>query len=247
MNSDDINRYARHIVLKEIGGPGQQALLGARAVIIGAGGLGGPAGLYLAAAGLGAITIVDDDVVELSNLQRQIQFSQDSLGQPKAQTMQKNLARLNSGINVDYKQARLDQNNAEKLLRGYDIILDGTDSFETRFVVNRISIALGIPLVSGAIGRFNGQVGIFNSGLDMPCYQCLVPAIPPQVETCSEVGVVGALAGVVGTMMALETIKLITGAGAPLVGKLWIFDGLNAESRIVRLPKDPKCPVCGKS
>jgi len=181
MTPDSIKRYARHLVLKEIGGPGQQALLAARVVIIGAGGLGGPVGLYLAAAGVGHITIIDDDDVEASNLQRQVQF---------------------------------------------------------------ITTDIGLPLVSGALGRFNGQVSVFNNGTSAPCYQCLVPDIPPDSETCATVGVVGALAGVVGSVMALEVIKLITGAGQSLSGRLWLYDGLAAESRTITLPKDPDCAAC---
>jgi len=244
MSPDAIKRYARHLVLKEIGGPGQQALLSAKAVIIGAGGLGGPAGLYLAAAGLGEITIIDDDVVETSNLQRQVQFVHSDIGMPKAQIMADTLVDLNPDIRLNYKNARLNEDNARALLSDHDIILDGTDSFETRFLVNEMSHALGIPLISGAIGRFDGQLSLFNAQKDTPCYRCLVPSLPPNAATCSEVGVVGALAGVVGSMMALETIKHITGAGKTLAGRLWIFDGLSSESRIVKLGKDPACPVC---
>lgn len=244
MTPEAIQRYARHLVLKEIGGPGQQALLSAKAVIVGAGGLGGPAGLYLAAAGLGEITIIDDDVVELSNLQRQIQFGEAQTGLPKAKIMADSLADLNSDIRLNFKNTRLEVNNAKQLLTGHDLILDGTDSFETRFLINEISRTLGIPLISGALGRFDGQVALFNTGQDAPCYQCLVPSIPPNAATCSEVGVVGALAGLIGSMMALEAIKHITGAGETLAGRLWVFDGLRAESRTVRLAKDPACTVC---
>lgn len=244
MNDDHIKRYARHLVLKDIGGPGQQAMLESKVVIIGAGGLGGPAGLYLSAAGIGQITIIDDDVVELSNLQRQIQFATPDIDAPKAQTMAEHLSQINPGITVQYENARLNEDNAKTLLSGYDVILDGTDSFETRFLVNEMSLALKTTLISGAIGRFNGQVGVFNADKAAPCYQCLVPAMPPDAATCSEVGVVGALAGIVGSMMALETIKFITGAGETLSGRLWVFDGLGAESRTVNLLKDPACPIC---
>jgi len=244
MTPENLQRYARHLVLKEIGGPGQQALLATRAVIIGAGGLGGPAGLYLAAAGIGNLTIIDDDKVELSNLQRQVQFSQSDIGTPKAETMKSALSRNNPDLNISYENVRLDKENAENLLSGHHIILDGTDSFETRFLVNTVSRRLNIPLISGAIGRFDGQVSVFNTDKSLPCYQCLVPQVPPQAETCSEVGVVGALAGVIGSMMALEAIKHVTGAGETLAGRLWIYDGLQAESRTVRLAKDPACSVC---
>jgi len=244
MDSDDLKRYARHLVLKEIGGPGQAALLASKVVIVGAGGLGGPAGLYLAAAGVGNITIIDEDVVELSNLQRQIQFGTADIGISKTGAMTESLTRINPKINIAFKNTRLTKTNASELLSGYDVILDGTDNFETRFTVNRASQHLAIPLVSGAIGRFDGQVSIFNSSKDAPCYQCLVPDAPPQAMACSEVGVVGALAGIIGSMMALESVKHITKAGTSLSGRLWIFDGLNAESRTVRLQKDLKCPVC---
>lgn len=245
MTPDAIKRYARHLVLKEIGGPGQQALLSSKAVIVGAGGLGGPAGLYLAAAGFGDITIIDDDLVEASNLQRQVQFVHRDVGMPKAQIMADTLTDLNPDIKVTYKNARLDVSNAKELLSGHDVILDGTDSFETRFLINEISLAAGTALVSGAIGRFDGQVALFNTERSAPCYQCLVPALPPNADTCSEVGVVGALAGVIGSMMALEAIKHVTGAGETLAGRLWVFDGLKAESRTIVLAKDPACSVCG--
>ncbi len=245
MNPDAINRYARHLVLKEIGGPGQRALLASRIVIVGAGGLGGPAGLYLAAAGVGHITIIDDDVVEASNLQRQVQFVHTDIGMEKSAALSDTLKELNPDIDIRRKNIRLTADNAGELLSGYDVILDGTDSFETRFHINDASRKTKTPLISGALGRFDGQVGIFNLNETDPCYRCLVPEIPPNAETCSEVGVVGAMAGVVGSVMALETIKLITGAGDSLAGRLWVYDGLRAESRTVRLSKDPKCPACG--
>ncbi len=245
MTPEKLQRYARHLVLKEIGGPGQQALLSTKAVIVGAGGLGGPVGLYLAAAGIGHITIIDDDKIELSNLQRQIQFTQNRLGNPKAEAMAATMNAINPDLNIHYKNERLSRENAMALMADHDVILDGTDSFETRFIVNEISRHLMIPLVSGAIGRFDGQVSVFNTNSETPCYQCLVPSVPPQAATCSEVGVVGALAGIVGSLMALETIKHITGAGKTLAGRLWIYDGLQAESRTVILTKDPACCVCG--
>jgi len=244
MNPDDLKRYARHLVLKEIGGAGQHALLSSRMAIVGAGGLGGPAGLYLAAAGVGHITLIDDDKVDVSNLQRQVQFIHTDIGIDKSIVMADRLKNLNPDIEVGTKTVRLDQTNANELLSGFDLILDGTDSFEARFTINQTALALGIPLISGALGRFDGQVAVFPSNQDGPCYQCLVPQEPPEAETCSAVGVVGALAGVVGSMMALEAIKLVTGAGDPLTGRLWVFDGLRAENRTVTLPKDPSCPAC---
>ena len=246
MNPDQISRYARHLVLKEIGGPGQSKLLAANVAIVGAGGLGGPAGLYLAAAGVGHITIIDDDTVDITNLQRQVQFVQTDIGALKTEAMGDTLKDLNPDIKVRAAQTRLTPENALDLLRGHDLILDGTDSFETRFVVNDASLRLGIPLISGALGRFDGQLCVFSGDKeDGPCYRCLVPSIPPDAETCSEVGVVGALAGIIGAQMALEAVKFITGAGTLLLGKLYMFNGLDFSSRTVKLPKDPACPACG--
>lgn len=244
MTPDYVKRYARHLVLKEIGGAGQQALLASKVAIVGAGGLGGPAGLYLAAAGVGHITIIDDDVVEASNLQRQVQFVTTDIGMEKATVMADTLDDLNPDVQTQGHIGRLTKRNAKELLKGHDIILDGVDDFQTRFAINDAALALGIPLVSGALGRFDGQVSAFRSDKQSPCYRCFVPQIPPDAETCSQVGVVGALAGVIGSMMALEVIKLITGAGDPLVGKVWLFDGLKAEARTVTLPQDPNCPAC---
>lgn len=244
LSPDSLKRYARHLVLKEIGGAGQQALLGARVAIVGAGGLGGPAGLYLAAAGVGEITLIDDDIVDASNLQRQVQFVHVDVGMEKSAAMADTLRDLNPDIHVSPKITRLTAENAKTLLKDHDVILDGTDSFETRFNINTAALALGLPLVSGALGRFNGQVSIFAGDDTGPCYRCLVPEAPPNAETCAEVGVVGALAGIVGSMMALETVKLITEAGNPLIGKLWVFDGLEGVSRTVKLSRDPECPAC---
>lgn len=246
MNADQVSRYARHLVLKEIGGPGQAALLSSRVAIVGAGGLGGPAGLYLAAAGCGHITLIDDDRVEASNLQRQVQFVHSDVGMGKARAMADTLADLNPDITTKIYETRLTADNAQDLLAGHDVVLDGTDSFETRFEINAATLAQHIPLVSGALGRWSGQVAAFDHRRhDAPCYQCLVPEVPPDAETCAAAGVIGALAGVIGSMMALETVKIITGAGDPLFGKLWLYDGLTASSRKVSLPKDPACRACG--
>lgn len=247
MNPDQLSRYARHLVLKEIGGPGQAALLGARVVIVGAGGLGGPAGLYLAAAGVGHITVIDDDNVEASNLQRQVQFMQSDIGRGKARAMAKRLQELNPDTQTQIHETRLTNMNAPSLIAGADIVLDGTDSFQTRFAVNAAALAHNIPLVSGALGRFEGQLSSFKNDADVgtPCYCCLVPDIPPDAPTCAAVGVVGALAGMIGSMMALEAIKIITGAGEPLYGRLFLYDGLSMQARTVNLPKDPQCFACG--
>lgn len=244
MNSDQIERYARHLVLKEIGGSGQNALLGAKVAIVGAGGLGGPAGLYLAAAGVGQITLIDDDRVSLSNLQRQVQFETGDIGASKVETFAARLRAINPDVDVASIPTRLSLDNAAELLENHDLILDGTDRFATRFIINDAALALNIPLLSGAVGRFDVQVGLFLS--PGPCYRCFVPELPPQEETCAEVGVVGALTGIAGSVMAMEAIKWITGAGTPLLGRLWMYDGLSAESRTVSLTRDPACPACGE-
>ena len=241
-SDEEVERYARHLVLREIGGPGQQQLKGARVLVVGAGGLGAPAALYLAAAGIGEMTIVDPDVVSLSNLQRQVLYDSLDAGAPKVVKAAARLADLNPNVVVKPVAQRLDGANARGLIAGHDLVLDGTDDFATRFAVNAACVAEHVPLVSGAIGRWTGQVGVFAG---QPCYQCLVPEIPPEAETCSAVGVVGALAGVIGSMMALEAIKLLTGAGEPLTGRLMVYDALAAEVRTVRVGADPECPVCG--
>ena len=241
-SEDEVERYARHLVLSEIGGPGQQALKRARVLIVGAGGVGAPAALYLAAAGVGTLGLIDDDVVGLSNLQRQIAFSTPELGRPKVEAAAERRGGLNPHVTIQTFAERLTPDNAADRIGGFDIVLDGTDDFETRLIVNAACVAAGKPLVSGALGRWSGQVGVFAG---RPCYQCLVPEVPPDAETCARVGVVGALAGVVGSMAALETIKLISGAGEALAGRLMLYDGLAATARTVRVTADPQCPVCG--
>lgn len=241
-SDDEIERYARHLVLAEVGGPGQQALKRARVAIIGLGGVGGPAALYLAAAGIGTLVLVDDDAVALSNLQRQIQFSVGDLGAPKVEAAKAGLATLNPHVRVTAVQERLSRNNAADLIEGCDVVIDGTDDFATRFAVNAACVASGIPLVSGALGRWSGQIGVFAG---RPCYHCLVPEVPPEADTCARVGVVGALAGVVGSMAALEAAKVITGAGQALIGRLMLYDGLAGTARTVTVAADPSCPVCG--
>ncbi|MGQ0532058.1 MAG: HesA/MoeB/ThiF family protein [Caulobacteraceae bacterium] len=242
-SDDERDRYARHILLKEIGGPGQQRLKGATVAIVGVGGLGAPAALYLAAAGVGRLRLIDDDTVSLSNLQRQVIFRTIDVGASKVERARFVLNELNAHVDVEVEHQRLTESNSECLLRGADVVLDGTDDFATRFAVNAAARALRVLLVSGAVGRWNGQVAVFAPG--GPCYRCLVPEIPPDAETCARVGVVGALTGVVGSMMALAAIKLITRAGEPLVGRVLLFDGLNSEARTVALRRDPACPVCG--
>ena len=240
-SEQEVERYARHLVLREIGGPGQQKLKAAKVLVVGLGGLGAPAALYLAAAGVGMLGLLDPDQVSLSNLQRQVLYGVDDIGRDKVLSAGLRLSQLNPEIEIEPIPQALTADNARDLVRGYDLVLDGTDDFATRFAVNAACVAEGKPLVSGAIGRWSGQVGVFAG---RPCYQCLVPEIPPDAETCSVVGVVGALAGVIGSMMALEAIKVITGAGEALTGRLLIYDGLDAESRTVRLSADPECPIC---
>lgn len=237
-------RYARHILLKEIGGPGQQRLKAARVAVVGAGGLGAPAALYLAAAGVGRLRLIDDDGVALSNLQRQVLFRSDDVGEAKVACAARALAALNPHVEIEPRRQRLDPGNAADLLAGADVVLDGSDNFATRFAVNAACRALSAPLVSGAVGRWDGQVAAFAP--PGPCYCCLVPEAPPSAETCAEVGIVGALTGIIGSIMALETIKLIADAGAPLLGRVLLFDGLSGEARTVALSKDPACLECGR-
>ncbi|MFO1014700.1 MAG: HesA/MoeB/ThiF family protein [Caulobacteraceae bacterium] len=241
-SEEEVERYARHLVLREVGGPGQQKLKAARVAIVGAGGLGSPAALYLAAAGVGTIGLFDPDTVALSNLQRQIIYLTADEGRPKVEAAAQRLMALNPHVEVMPVAEMVTALNAEDLFDDYDMVLDGTDDFAVRFAVNAACVALGIPLVTGAIGRWSGQIGVFTG---RPCYQCLVPEVPPDAETCVAVGVVGALAGVVGAMMALEAVKVITGAGEPLTGRLLLYEGLAGESRTVRVGADPECPVCG--
>jgi len=238
---EEIERYARHLVLREVGGPGQQKLKAASVLIVGAGGLGAPGSMYLAAAGVGTIILADPDEVDRSNLQRQVIYAEDDLGRPKVDAAADRLHALNPHVFVAGFHGAFEAANADELVHGVDIVLDGTDDFGVRFLVNEACVRHGKPLVSGAIGRWTGQVGVFGR---QPCYRCLVPEVPPDAETCVAVGVVGALAGVIGSMMALEAIKLITGAGEPLAGRLMIYDALAAETRTVKVAGDPECPVC---
>jgi molybdopterin/thiamine biosynthesis adenylyltransferase len=240
----EVERYARQLVLKEIGGQGQQALKAAKVLIVGVGGLGAPAALYLAASGVGRIGLVDADEVSLSNLQRQVLFATNDIGKPKTGAASEHLKALNPQVEIIAHPLWLNADNAADLIAGYDLVLDGTDDFETRFAVNAACVALGKPLVSGAIGRWSGQVGVFEG---RPCYRCYLPETPPDAETCAAVGVVGALAGVIGSFMAMEAVKRVTGAGHALVGRLLVYDGLNGDVRVSRVIADPHCPVCGET
>lgn len=243
-SADERERYARHIMLKEIGGPGQQKLKAATVAILGAGGLGAPAALYLAAAGVGSLRLIDFDTVALSNLQRQVLFKTDDVGALKVERAKSAMQALNPHVKIEAVATRLlGPSNATDLLDGANIVLDGSDDFPTRFAVSAACHALGITLISGAVGRWDGQVATFKPG--GPCYRCLVPAAPPDAETCAQTGIVGALTGVIGSMMALEAIKEIAQAGLGLNGRVLIYDGLKAEARVVALRRDPACPVCG--
>lgn len=252
-SADERERYARHILLKEIGGPGQQKLKAASVAIVGVGGLGAPAALYLAAAGIGRLRLIDHDTVALSNLQRQIIFTTENVGAPKTTSATAALTALNPNVEIDTRVIRLDADTARTQLDGADLVLDGTDDFATRFAVNEACHALGVTLISGAVGRWDGQVSTFKSGSTkrlapderLPCYRCFVPDAPPDAETCERVGVVGALTGVIGAMMALEAIKEIAGAGESLAGRVLLYDGLAATARTITLKRDPHCPVCG--
>lgn len=253
LSPDERERYARHILLKEIGGPGQQRLKAATVAIVGMGGLGAPAALYLAAAGVERLRLIDNDTVALSNLQRQILYRTEDVDRPKVARAADALAALNSNLEIETHAQRLTSANANALLTGADIVLDGTDSFATRFAINAACHEFGIILISGAVGRWEGQIATFKSGPTkhlppeqrLPCYRCLVPEIPPNAETCAQVGIVGALTGIIGSLMALETIKEIAQTGESLAGRLLVFDSLAASSRTITLPRDPACKVCG--
>jgi molybdopterin-synthase adenylyltransferase len=248
----EVDRYSRHLVLREIGGAGQQRLKASRVLLVGMGGLGSAAAPMLAAAGVGELGLVDMDAVSLSNLQRQTLYATADVGRAKVEAASDHLAALNPEVAYHAHHEPLTTANGRELIAGYDLVLDGTDDFETRFAVNDACLATGRPLVSGAIERWTGQVGLFAAGLTRgrplaerePCYRCLTPDIPPGAETCARVGVVGALAGVIGAMMALEAVKWIAGAGQTLAGRLLIYDALSAEVRTVRLSPDPACPAC---
>ncbi|MFD1882943.1 HesA/MoeB/ThiF family protein [Paracoccus pacificus] len=248
LSGAELDRYARHITLRELGGPGQQRLSRARVAVIGAGGLGAPVLMYLTAAGVGRITVIDDDAVSLSNLQRQVIFDTDQVGQPKTGAAIARLRALNPHVEVTGVARRLDDANAEGLLAGHDLIIDGSDSFATRAAVNRAAVTLGIPLLSGAIVQWEGQVTLYDPARGAPCMACIFPEPPAQglAPSCAEVGVVGALPGVVGSLMALEAIKEIGGTGGQdLRGRLMIFDGLWSETRTIAVERRTDCPVCG--
>ena len=246
---DEITRYSRHILLAEVGGTGQARLRESKALLIGAGGLGSPLLLYLAAAGVGMIGLIDDDHVDLSNLQRQIAHATDRIGQPKVQSAAVAARAINPAVNVETHQARLSPANALGLVARYDVVCDGSDNFATRFLVADACVLARRTLVSAAVLRFDGQLSTFKPHADPngPCYRCLYPAPPPDglVPSCSEAGILGAVTGVMGTLQATETLKEIIGIGDSLSGRLLIWDALAARVRTVKLRKDPACPLCG--
>jgi molybdopterin/thiamine biosynthesis adenylyltransferase/rhodanese-related sulfurtransferase len=246
LTADQRHRYARHIVLPEVGAKGQQQLIGSRVAIIGAGGLGSPAAMYLAAAGVGTLGIIDNDRVDLSNLQRQILHGNPDIGLEKSESAGDTIAKLNPEVAVVTHSARLSSANAEELLTGYDVIVDGTDNLATRYLLNDVSLRLRVPVVHGSVFRFEGQVSVFQP-YEGPCYRCLFPEPPPPelAPNCAETGVFGVLPGVIGTMQATETLKLLLGVGTPLIGKLLTYDALEQTTLTVRLRRDPNCSSCG--
>ncbi|HST74242.1 MAG TPA: molybdopterin-synthase adenylyltransferase MoeB [Acetobacteraceae bacterium] len=246
---DEIHRYSRHILLGEVGGTGQAKLKAARVLVVGAGGLGSPVLLYLAAAGVGTIGLIDDDHVELSNLQRQIAHTTDRLGVAKTRSAAAAAAAINPGVRIETHEHRLTADNALRLIERYDIVCDGTDNFPTRFLVADACVLARRTLVSAAVLRFEGQLSTFkpHEGAEAPCYRCLYPEAPPPglVPSCSEAGVLGAVTGVMGTLQATEALKEIMGIGDSLSGRLLIWDALAARFQTIRLRKDPHCPLCG--
>lgn len=246
-SSAELARNARHIVLREIGGPGQKRLKTARVLVIGAGGLGAPALQYLAAAGVGTIGVIDDDRVENSNLQRQVIHTDARIGMPKVFSAEQAMTAQNPFVTIRPYNRRLTQDIAEDLFADYDLILDGTDDTATRYLVNETAVALKLPLVSAAISPWEGQISIFDPSRDGPCYACVFPdpPAPGLSPSCAEGGVLGPLPGVMGAMMAVEAVKLIAGAGTPLIGRMLIYDALYAETRTITVKRRHDCAVCG--
>jgi sulfur-carrier protein adenylyltransferase/sulfurtransferase len=247
LTQDQLSRYARHLIIPEVGDKGQKKLLDSRVLLLGAGGLGSPSALYLAAAGVGTIGLIDDDVVDRSNLQRQILHTEDRVGVPKVESARAALTALNPDIKVETFQTRLTSENAMELFKGWDVIVDGGDNFPTRYLVNDAAYHLNIPIVHGSVYRFEGQLTSFvpNEG---PCYRCLYPEPPPAefAPSCQEAGVLGVLPGIIGVLQATETIKLLLGIGQPLAGRLLAFDALGMKFRELKLRRDKECPLCGE-
>ena len=248
MSEDDMQRYARHIILPEVGEKGQQKLLKGRVLLVGVGGLGCPTALYLAAAGVGKIGLVDADVVDKSNLQRQVLFGESDVGRPKVEAARDKLSDLNSTLDVVTHYELLTSHNVFDVMDGYDIIVNGCDNFPTRYLVNDAAVMKSKPVVDGSIFRFEGQATVYVPG-EGPCYRCLYPAPPPpgEVPSCAEGGVLGVLPGTVGLMQATEIVKMILGEGKSLVGRVLLYDAMEMKFRELKLRKDPECPVCSES
>ena len=248
LSKEEIRRYGRHLIIPEVGMEGQKKLKASSVLLVGTGGLGSPLCLYLAAAGVGQIGLVDFDQVDYSNLQRQVIFSVRDIGRPKLEAAKDRILEINPNTQVDSYETKLSSENALDIIRGYDLVVDGTDNFPTRYLVNDACVLLGKANVYGSIFRFEGQVSVFDAKRG-PCYRCLYPEPPPPglVPSCAEGGVLGILPGVVGTLQATETTKLILGKGVPLVGRLLLFDALNMKFRELKLMKDPDCPICGRN
>jgi adenylyltransferase/sulfurtransferase len=248
LTDQQLDRYARHIVLRDIGGAGQTKLLSSHILLIGAGGIGCPAIQYLAAAGVGTISVVDDDVVALSNLQRQVLYSDTQIGEAKVDAASAAVIRLNPDVIFNAIKQRIDGNSSSQILTDVDVVIDGSDNFATRLIVNDLCLAAQVPLVSAAIGQFHGQIGTFTGWLaDAPCYRCFVGDAhdPEDCDDCATQGVLGAMCGLMGSFAAMEAIRVLTGFGEPQVGKLHLFDGMAPSMRSIRLPKDPACRSCG--
>lgn len=248
LSDEELERYARHIVLRDVGGPGQMKIGAAKILVIGAGGIGSPAIQYLAAAGVGALTIVDDDAVSLSNLQRQVLFTTADIGRPKAEVAAERVRAINPHVAVTAMIGRITTENAAQWMHGMDVILDGSDNFKTRLAVADAATLAHIPLVSAAIGQFHGQLGTFKGWeADKPCYRCFVGDAhdAEDCDTCADLGVLGAMVGMLGSMAAMEAIRVITGFGSDQAGRLQVIDGLDLTMRAIRLPKDPACTTCG--
>src|SRR2546421_1743809 len=247
LSADQRERYSRHLLLPEVGPDGQQKLLGATVLLLGAGGLGSPAALYLAAAGVGTLGIVDNDVVDVSNLQRQVIHSSERIGVSKVDSAEQTIAALNPDVDVVKHDLRLGPENIMEVLQGYDIVVDGLDNFPTRYLLNDASVRLGIPVVSAAILGFEGQLSVFKP-YDGPCYRCLFPVPPPAelAPSCGANGVLGVLPGTMGLLQATEVVKLILGEGEPLIGRLLMYDALAARFTEVKVRRDPQCPICSR-
>jgi len=249
LSDEQFHRYARHLILDEVGEEGQEKLLASRVLVVGAGGLGAPLLMYLAAAGVGTLGIVDDDEVDLTNLQRQVVHATGSVGRKKTESAKDTLAALNPGINVVTHDVRLTEENAEEILAGYDLVADGSDNFETRYLLNDACYRSGMPLVAAAMLRFEGQLFPFRRNDDAPtaCYRCIFPEAPPAdlVPRCEEAGILGALAGVMGSLQTTEVLKELLGLGESLAGRMLIYDALNTGFHTINVPWNPHCGVCG--